>query len=74
MQENVVIDEDEVEDEIIDYQVDSKASTVTNNLSLSNEEINLLISQLNQKQRDIFNVINIWTRQTVQNISSEFHL
>ena len=71
MQENVVIDEDEVEDEIIDFQVDSKASTVTNNLSLSNEEINLLISQLNQKQREIFNVINRWARQTVQNRSSD---
>ena len=73
LQENVVIDdiEDEVEDEIIDFQVDSKASSVTNNISLSNEEINLLISQLNQKQREIFNVINRWARQTVQNRSSD---
>ena len=59
------------EDEIVDFQVDSKASSVTNNLSISNEEINLLISQLNQKQREIFNVINRWARQTVQNRSSD---
>ena len=61
----------EDEDEIVDFQVDSKATSATNNLSLSNEEINLLIPQLNQRQREIFNVINRWARQTVQNRSSD---
>ena len=61
VQENVVEKDFDSEDEnIVDFQINENvpAVSVTKNPSVSNVKINLMISQLNQKQREIFNVVN----------------
>ena len=71
MQENLVVDDYE-DEKIVDFQVNESFPTASaiQNPCFSNEEINLMISQLNQNQRQIFNVVNTWARQRVQNRSS----
>ena len=38
---------------------------------MSDDEINELIPSLNDKQREVFNVVNSWARKTVTNYSTE---
>ena len=71
LQENLVVDDYE-DEKIVDFQVNESFPTASaiQNPCFSNEEINLMISQLNQNKRQIFNVVNTWARQRVQNRSS----
>ena len=74
LQENLVEEACDIEDEnIVDFEVSGNFPTVsvTENSSFSNKEINLMISQLNPKQRKIFNVVNKWARQSLQNRSAD---
>ena len=74
LQENLDFEEnvDSEDENIVDFQINENVpiASATLNPQFSNEEINLMISQLNQKQREIFNVVNTWARQCVQSRSS----
>jgi len=66
-----------VEDDIIDFQVQNEpsatsapAGTTVFNI-MPDDEINILIRSLNEKQRSVFNVVNCWARKYIANQSSE---
>ena len=63
------------EETVVDFKIETqqvRASITTSAISIiSDDEINSLIRSLNPKQRQVFNVLNFWSRKTIMNYSSE---